>query len=202
MQVGAIRTHKLPCPAAPPHDASAAGLGGGLEWWYYRVVCTNEHHQIGAIVTRVQNIEARDAVCVCEIWLYTEAQHPLSTSLQMRALKRAHKHLRLVYHVMQEHRWAWDVCLPDPRDVQSDRRLRMLRVGASSPCAAQQSHSCVCAKPIRACRRLHACITTCECPTSARLGEGRLGRKDPSSGGHPFRQATLMACHAMPCYAM
>lgn len=26
MQVGAIRTHKLPCPAAPPHDVSAAGL--------------------------------------------------------------------------------------------------------------------------------------------------------------------------------
>ncbi|KAL7959320.1 hypothetical protein V8C34DRAFT_313461 [Trichoderma compactum] len=26
MHVGAIRTHKLPCPAAPPHDVSAAGL--------------------------------------------------------------------------------------------------------------------------------------------------------------------------------
>ncbi|ETS01936.1 hypothetical protein M419DRAFT_35746 [Trichoderma reesei RUT C-30] len=97
MQVGAIRTHKLPCPAAPPHDASAAEPGGEVEWSWYRL-WTGEHHQTGAILRRIEHIEARDAVCLCKFWLYAQVYRPLSALLQqMRALRRAHKHLRLLY---------------------------------------------------------------------------------------------------------
>ncbi|KAL6867160.1 hypothetical protein J3F83DRAFT_110634 [Trichoderma novae-zelandiae] len=96
MQVGAIRTHKLPCPAAPPHDASAAGLEGGVEWWYG---CVQASTRPWPVCERFDEIEAREAVCVCASSLYTRVHRRRRNHRECEHLERAHNHVCLLHRI-------------------------------------------------------------------------------------------------------